>query len=319
MSDDRLPAIFTVSLTEAVTMFVQAKRAERVSKRTLQNYRWLLSRFTDWLAQTERITAAEDLTVHHVRAYIATLDGQTAASIHTHAKTIRTWSRFMAAEGIVPADPCARLAMPRQTTLEAPVFTPADIQRLLRAAEPSRRNTAILLTLLDTGLRAAELCALHIEDADLKDGTITVRSGKGNRFRYVFVGERTILAIRRYLVRRQKPPVTAPLFASERDGGPLCANSLLLICRRLGEQAQVPHCHPHRFRHTFATWALAAGMDLDAVRRILGHTSFAVTQRYLNQLPATLRQKHRQHGPVDALAERPAAPDRSRPAAPRES
>lgn len=300
MSEDRLSANFAINLTAAVTMFVQAKRAERASPRTLHCYQWTLDRFTDWLTQ-RAVTASADLTVQHIRDYLTTLEGQTASSIHTHAKVIKTWTRFMAAEGIIPADPCTRLTMPRLETLEAPTFSSDEIKRLLVAVARSPRNTALILTLLDTGLRAAELCALNIGDVDLKEGTVIVRSGKGHRFRYVFVGDRTTLALKRYLLRRRQSPADAPLFASLNHEARLTSGGLLVICRRIGQEADVDHCHPHRFRHTFATWALAAGMDLDAVRRILGHTSFAVTQRYINQLPATLRQKHRQYGPVEGL------------------
>lgn len=303
MARDRLPTLFNIALDEALTLYLQAKRAEGLAPKTLANYEWLLKRLLAWLVERE-ITRSDQLTTAHLRAFIADLRGlrQKPATLHTYAKVIKTWTRFLTAENIFGADPSERLAMPRLETRALATFSAQETDQMLKACRHSLRNTALILLLLDTGLRAQELCDLNIADANLKTGTIIVQAGKGGKFRYVFIGDKTAVAVRRYLLRRGKQlPDDAPLFASLRGGQRLTAPGLLVICRRIGAAAKVPHCHPHRFRHTFATWALAAGMDLDSVRRILGHATFAVTQRYLNQLPETLSKTHRAHSPVDNL------------------
>jgi len=302
MANDRLPTPFNVALDEALTLYLQAKRAEGLAPKTLANYEWLLKRLLAWLAEHE-ITHSNQLTTAHLRAFIADMRGlrQKPATLYTYAKVIKTWTRFLTDERIFGADPSERLAMPRLETRALATFSVQETDQMLKACRHSLRNTALILLLLDTGLRAQELCDLNIADADLKTGTIIVQAGKGRKFRYVFIGDKTAVALRRYVLRRGKLADDAPLFASLRNGKRLTPAGLLVICRHIGTAAKVPHCHPHRFRHTFATWALAAGMDLDSVRRILGHATFAVTQRYLNQLPETLSKTHRAHSPVDNL------------------
>jgi len=302
MTQDRLPDAFDIALDDALILYLQAKRAEGLAPKTLANYEWLLKRLIAWLTERE-VTRTGQLTTAHLRAFIADMRllHQKPATLHTYAKVIKTWTRFLTAEGIFTTDPSKRLAMPRLESRAADTYSAQETGQLLQACRDSLRDTALILLLLDTGLRAQELCDLNVGDANLKTGTIIVQAGKGRKFRYVFIGDKTAVAVRRYLLRRGKLPDDAPLFVSLRDGQRLTPAGLLVICRRIGAAAKVPHCHPHRFRHTFATWALAAGMDLDSVRRILGHATFAVTQRYLNQLPDTLAASHRAHSPVDNL------------------
>jgi len=307
MSPDRLPKLPDVPLETAVELFVAAKQAERVSRRTLANYRWCLARFLTWAAEaadgsatSAADTPTTDLDLALVRRYLAAVDesGNRPATTHTYAKVLKTFLRFLYAEGLLEADLASRLTMPRLDEELLPIYSADEARRLL-AACPNYRDTAIVYVLLDTGVRAAELCALDISDVDLADGTVTVRKGKGRKFRHVFLGKRARLALRRYLLQRRATDPAQPLFVSLRTGARMTPDGLLKLCVRLGTEANVPHCHPHRFRHTFATWALASGMNLDTLRRLMGHATFAVLTRYANQLPADLRLNHAEHSPVD--------------------
>jgi integrase/recombinase XerD len=111
------------------------------------------------------------------------------------------------------------------------------------------RDRAIILILLDSGLRASELCALVVGDYDQERGRLYVRHGKGDKARYVFLGDRARKVLWRYLSSRPDAKPTEALFATK-AGTHLNRNNLHHMLRDLGHKAGVEHVHPHRFRHT---------------------------------------------------------------------
>jgi site-specific recombinase XerD len=142
-----------------------------------------------------------------VRSYLAHLTdlGLKASSVHDYARPVKTWLRFLYAENIIPDNPTARVKLPRIADDILPAFAADDVRKLLEACQDSQdseRDTALVLCLLDTGYRAAEFVALTVGDVDPKAGAVTVRSGKGNKGRTVYIGARARRALARYLLRR---------------------------------------------------------------------------------------------------------------------
>lgn len=80
--------------------------------------------------------------------------------------------------------------------------------------------------------------------------------------------------------------------------GRLTVSGLYCLLRRLGKRADV-HCHPHKFRRTFAIWALCGGMDVHSLRAILGHADLQMAQRYLQLVKEDIAEAHRQASPVN--------------------
>jgi site-specific recombinase XerD len=150
-----------------------------------------------------------------------------------------------------------------------------------RARRPTAtRDTAILLTLLDSGLRASELCDLCVRDYDKLRGQIHVKRGKGGKSRYVPLGSRSQQAIQEYMSSRPKAKTSEPLFPT-RTGGHMDRNSLGNLLERIGANAGVANVFPHRFRHTFAIGFLRAGGNALLLQKLLGHSSLDMTRRYV--------------------------------------
>jgi integrase/recombinase XerD len=290
-----------LSLETAKEQFLDAKIAQLCTERTVGQYRWVLQRFSSWAAG-RGIHDVEEITPQLVREFLTLLIRRRRASsyIHGHARVIRTFFRFLEAEGLVESNPMARVAMPRVERKILPTFTKDEVQRLLAACS-NKRERAIVLVLIDTGVRASELVHLTLADVDLDAGRIVVRQGKGRRDRLVFVRPQTGCAINDYLAQRAHVEPGALLFPSVKTGKPLKPNGLLLLCRRLGRRAEVENCHPHKFRRTFATWSLRAGMDIHALQRLMGHADLDVLLHYLDLGEADLAEAHRLYGPVDSL------------------
>lgn len=211
------------------------------------------------------------------------------------ARVIKTWLRFLYADEVIQADLSPRLTLPAADSVLLPAFTPEDVQRLLRCAR-NARDRAIILVLLDTGLRVSELCALTVGDLDVRSGAIVVRQGKGRRDRIVYLGARA----KRALLKVLSPVVTEPLFATS-AGRRLTVDGVQSMLARLGARAHVEHCHPHTFRRTFALWSLRAGMNVYALQRLMGHADLDMLRRYLSLVDIDLAQSVREHDPVDRL------------------
>ncbi len=304
MSDNTLLST-SDRLALAVESFLTAKDAALCSRRTLAAYTYALRRCVTWL-RARGVTDPAAITPALVRAYFAELGGSglAAGSVHDYARPVKTWLRFLYADGIIPTDVMARVQMPRLDKAILPSFTASDVTELLRVCEDSQdpeRDTALVLFLTDSGVRASELCALRVGDVDTRTGAVMVRHGKGAKDRTCYIGARARRALLRYLLARFDATATAPLFPSLLTDRHLTPSGLLILCRRLGARAGVPDCHPHKFRRTFAIESLRAGMDLIRLAAIMGHSDLAMLRRYLYLVEHDLAEAHRQHGPVDSL------------------
>jgi len=202
---------------------------------------------------------------------------------------------FAVEQGYLATSPVKAIKQPKANARVPDYFSDAQVRALLGACG-CRRDRAILLTLLDTGLRRAELLNLNVEDLDFDEGFILVRSGKGNKDRYVPFGQRCGSALKELLLDH---PGQGALFRN-RTNKRLQSGGLRSMLLRLKEQAGLDcRVHPHKFRHTFARLYLKTG-DLETLREILGHEDIRITSNtYARFLRAGLKEKHRRCSPVD--------------------
>jgi site-specific recombinase XerD len=162
-------------------------------------------------------------------------------------------------------------------------FLAARGRRLLDACAGrdfvSRRDTAIIMLLLDTGARRTELLNLRVADVSFEDDVIHVL-GEGGRQRVVPFGRKTAQAVDRYLRVRSNHKDAHEVWLWLGKRGPWTDDGLRHMLHRRGEQAGVPGLHPHQFRHTFAhAWLAQGGHETDLMR-IAGWRSRAMLQRY---------------------------------------
>jgi len=298
------------SLQSALEAFLLSREAMRCSAKTLVHYRYTCGGFVAYLTE-HGIDTPDAIAPGHVRGYLVSLQrrGLKDTTQHAHARGIRTWLRWLEAEGDIAENPMRRVAMPRlEQRIPAP-FSPDDVRALLdhcdRHTALGARNYALVLTLLDTGLRASELTGLHVGDVDMRSGLCVVM-GKGGKQRQVRIGAKARAAIVRMLGYRPGAEGGAPLWAGydgqgrERGAG-LTVHGLQSMLVRLGKRAGVEPCAPHRFRRTFALWCLRDGMDLHSLRMLMGHSTLAVLQRYLALAGEDVERAHKAHSPADKL------------------
>jgi site-specific recombinase XerD len=225
---------------------------------------------------------------------------RTVKDYHGHLRTLFRW---IVAEGGLNVSPMDRIPVPTARADQIQPFTSEQLNALFAAARRGRhprRDEAILLFLLDTGVRASELCDLRLKDVDSSGRRATVL-GKGNKHRTVSFQKTTARALWQYL-KEDEREVDDPLFISER-GEPFTRSGLLQLIERLGKAARITavRCSPHTFRHTFAVEFLRAGGNVFTLQQMLGHTSLHMTNRYVALAQADIENQHRQFSPVERL------------------
>jgi len=291
-------------LSTAVDAFLADCRARRLAVRTYEFYEWQLGQARAWLAG-HAVTTLADFSADHFRRYLVSLQERnlSAASQHAAARALRALLNFCEREDLLTgANPARKVKMPQLAKHTRPAVALADVRKLLDACEDSYdplRDVAIIRLLADTGLRAAELCALTVGDVTGK--RVQVRHGKGDKDRVVFIGAATRRALDAYLSTRPGVGPGAALLVSLETGGALTYDGLKQLLERLGKRAGVT-VHAHALRRTFAVESLRAGCDLVTLARLMGHKDLVMLQtHYLPLLEDDLLAAHDRTGPGDRL------------------
>ncbi len=289
-----------LTLVLAAESFYLDRESARCTPATLRWYRKYIGALLGWLRE-QGVVLVGDVTPDLLRRYLVETQarGLAATTVHHHASAARTLFLFLEYEGRLPGDnPMRRVRMPRLPKELLPALTPEDVHKLLNACD-TERDRALVLFLLDTGVRAAECAALNVGDVDLTTGAVMVRAGKGRKDRMVYLGSRGRKALIRYLGERGTPAPEAALWVALVSGVRLTIWGIRQVLERLSLRSGVKPCNPHTFRRTFALWSLRAGMDLVRLAAIMGHSDLKVLQRYLKVVEQDLKAAHDAHGAVD--------------------
>lgn len=293
-------------MDDAIEGFVYWLKVERGrSEHTVEAYRRDVTRFAAWLAargihQPGQV-GQEDLAQH--LTWLAD-EGLGLRSMARARSAVRQLFRFLVAENLLESDPTARIEAPRFPAPLPTVLTPAQVEAILDAPDPSSplglRDRAMIQLLYSAGLRVTELITVPTHQVRLDMGVVLV-TGKGRKQRMVPMGEVAAGWVARYL--REARPVfdgdgRAPeLFVTHRGKGMTRQN----MWQRLRHHAVVAGVRgkvsPHVLRHSFATHLLANGADLRALQAMLGHADVTTTQIYTHVTRERLKTVHATYHP----------------------
>jgi integrase/recombinase XerD len=252
----------------------------------------------------------EEITPHSIRRFLLWLSEDrtlNTTTVNIYARALRTYVRWMTREGYLWEDTMKDIKTPKVPRKFPNVLPDDDLKRLLAVAKSEPRDNAILLFLLDTGVRAGELCGLSLEDISL--GTSTARVlGKGGKERTVFYSKITAKALAKWLSFR--PPVLHddPVFTSQKRKERLTPHGLIQVVQRLARKASIERrVTPHTLRHTFATLYIRNGGDSHTLQHLLGHSTLAMAQRYVDLVGRDLSEAHSRYSPVARITNRKGA------------
>jgi integrase len=149
------------------------------------------------------------------------------------------------------------------------------------------RDLAIVGLMLLQGLRSAEVLGLNPDDVLLSEGQLRVR-GKGGKLRFLPLAPETVQLLEHYMRLERPNPCSAALFVSLKGparGQRMTPAGLRSLFRHHRRTTGVKIANPHRFRHTFASDMLRAGVSLPALMRLMGHSDIQTTLLYVQVTP----------------------------------
>lgn len=271
-----------------VAAFLDAKKLEGCSGRSLGYYASTLNRFAD--AAGKRMGA---VTTDDIKDFLAEYQDERGASNVTVDNVRRILSSFFSwleAEDYIYKSPAKRIKKIRATKPVKPVYSD-EVLELLRDNCTELRDLAIIDLLASASIRVGELVKLDRADVDL-EGRECIVHGKGSKERKAYFDARTKVHLQAYLnLREDDEPA---LFASlNRPHKRLEISGVETRLRMLGKKLDIPRVYPHKFRRTLATKAIDKGMPIEQVQVLLGHSKIDTTLCYTMVDQENVKQSHR--------------------------
>jgi len=291
-----------ISYQKALDSFYLLATIEGKSRNTIELYEYVLKSFKSFLEKKNPVQA----TSNDIRLYMLYLNDKKykKSTIGTHLKELRVFYNFLLAEGHIEISPVNGIKSPKLPRYYPFVLSEEEVESLIKAVRgksfEAKRNYAILLFLIDTGVRVSELTNLELDDVNMATYTAKVNGKTGERT--VHFGKSSAKALSAYMrVRGFLPHETRFIVSSV--GEPLGRHSILRMVKRLGEKAGIANkrVSPHTLRHTCATFWIKNGGDPVSLQRQLGQSDPRMIDVYVNLVGRDLAEAHRKYSPLKRL------------------
>ncbi len=297
LSKSKVLSDFEEDLAFNIKAFLKDRKAQNLSPSTIYFYEKKIQEFLEFCLASG-INKVPQITPELIREYLLALKdmNHNDGGIHAFYRVIKTFLLFWEEE-YEPENwknPVRKVKPPKVKVEPLQGISIELVHKFLSICERKtffgERDRAILLVLIETGVRASELCSLNFGDVDFSDGSILVRQGKGRKPRNVFMGRSARKQLRVWI--RYRGTEEGALFLN-RYGERLSYMTLRQIIRRLAEKVGVPEPGLHDFRRTFALESLKKGVDIQSISRMMGHADLQILSRYLKQTKEDLANAYR--------------------------
>ena len=272
-------------MNDHLNNFILHLQSRDRSSHTINAYRLDLMQFEKWFAgvngdgmEPVNVTPTD---LREFKHHLIQDEQLKPATINRKLASLRAFLKWAVGEGTIESVP----RMPRgveQVSAAPKALDRREMNSLVRAVERygSKRDQAIILVLLNTGLRVRELSDLNLDDVEMSErkGRIIVRSGKGNKRREVPVNAEARRALSAYMEAREEDDNQA-LFVSQ-QGNRLGSRGIQDVVAKYGRLAGLDSLTPHMLRHTFCTNLLRGGVDIVTVAKLAGHSDISTTSIY---------------------------------------
>ena len=263
-----------ISNDDALKLFIDSKRIEGCSERSLKYYQTTLKSAFKNITKNYLVIETED-----VRKYLSEYKQKSNASKITIDNVRRVISSFFAwleSEDYILKSPMRRIHKVKTGKVVKETYSDEMIE-LMRQNTACLRDLVIIDFLFSTGMRVGEIVKLNKSDLDLEAKECIV-IGKGNKQRKVYFDARTKLEIKQYLSSRKdnEKALFVSLFKPFKR---LEISGIEIALRKIGKKLNIK-IHPHKFRRTLATKAIDKGMPIEQVQKLLGHSQIDTTMQY---------------------------------------
>lgn len=287
------------STKEAWESFVLSRKAAGCRPTTLDFYQYTALRFLIWAQEIKGISKPDEITAKIIRLYLAKLidDNKKDWTIQDNARAIRTLVRYWSSDNIINDVP--KFDIPKIHKKYQLALTASELGKVLSACE-TKRDKALLLLMVDTGLRRSEVASLTWADIDIARGICSVHNGKGGKDRYVVMGKTALKTLTEYKKQSAEDSTPNSVFLTYKHKK-LTSQGILQVFIRLRKKSGT-YVTPHSMRRTFVRLSLRAGMNPLHLKELLGHESMEMVNYYARLDIDDLAMEHTKHSPVDNLA-----------------
>jgi len=279
-----------ISNTEFLHMFLDAKRIEGCSERTIQYYKTTIEHFLNTMNGLVR-----KITTEEIREYLSSYQKRnncTNVTIDNIRRNISSFFSWLEEEDYILKSPMKRIHKIKTKTIVKNVISDEGIEKL-RDNCKGIRDLAIIDLLYSTGIRVGELVNLNIADIDL-EGRECVVYGKGDKERRVYFDAKAKVHLKDYIDSRVDD--NEALFVTlDSPHDRLKISGVEIRLRQLGRQLKLDRVHPHKFRRTMATRAIDKGMPIEQVQKILGHSQIDTTMQYAMVNQTNVKTSHQKY------------------------
>ena len=279
-----------ISNLEFLKMFLDAKKIEGCSERTIQYYKVTVEHLFSIID-----TEVRKITTEEIRRYLAEyqkINGCSNVTVDNIRRNISSFFSWLEEEDYILKSPMKRIHKIKTKTVVKNVITDEGIEKL-RDNCSEIRDLAMIDLLYSTGIRVGELVNLNIDDIDL-DGRECVVYGKGDKERRVYFDAKAKVHLKRYIESRCDD--NGALFVTlDSPYARLKISGVEIRLRQLGRRLDLDRIHPHKFRRTMATRAIDKGMPIEQVQRILGHSQIDTTMQYAMVNQSNVKSSHQKY------------------------
>lgn len=264
-----------ISNYEYLQLFLEAKRIEGCSERTIQYYRTTIEKLL-----LNIITPIRKITTEEIRHYLVKyqqVNNCSKVTVDNVRRNISSFFSWLEEEDYLLKSPMRRIHKIKTKQQVKETISDEAIE-LLRDNCNCLRDLSIIDLLYSTGIRVGELVNLNISDIDF-DARECVVFGKGDKERKVYFDAKAKIHLQDYLSNR-KDNNQALFVTLDAPFDRLKISGVEIRMRRLGRSLSMDKIHPHKFRRTMATRAIDKGMPIEQVQKLLGHSQIDTTMQY---------------------------------------
>lgn len=275
---------------EFLKMFLDAKRIEGCSERTIKYYRTTVEHL---ISQVE--TGVRKITTEEIREYLSNYQKKnncTNVTIDNVRRNISSFFSWLEEEDYILKSPMKRIHKIKTKTVVKNTISDEGIEKLRDNCE-EKRDLAIIDLLYSTGIRVGELVNLNIDDIDL-EGRECIVYGKGDKERRVYFDAKAKIHLKEYIDTRNDD--NEALFVTLNSPyNRLKISGVEIRLRNLGRKLDLERIHPHKFRRSMATRAIDKGMPIEQVQKILGHSQIDTTMQYAMVNQNNVKTSHQKY------------------------
>lgn len=266
-----------MTISELLELYLLDKSAAGVSPLTITYYRTSVDKFRSFVGNIP----VSALSLLQIKRYILFLQSQdiNSVSVRTYARGLRVFVSWLVENDFAPEELFIKFKLPKCEKPVINVLSDEEQKRLFSCFDLDEtlglRNYIICMLAFGSGLRRAEIVNLRTENI-FRDFVIV--QGKGSKERVVPITKEVYALIRRYIAITRRHEY----LLLQADGKPITISTVKNLFARLKKKSEIPRLHAHLLRHTFATLYYENGGDIHNLSDVLGHSSLAMTEKYMH-------------------------------------